>query len=82
MTHRETDTPLAQDRFVDLRPAALNPAEKTSVVQLALKVLAERHRRGRHLSNPTTTKEYLRLKLVDYQNEVFGATRPPVPFAQ
>ena len=39
---------------------------------LATKVLAFKFRGGRVLSNPQETRTYLRLKLADYRNEVFG----------
>jgi DNA repair protein RadC len=47
--------------------------EKQSVVTLAMKVLAIKHRAGRPLSNPEATRNYLRLRLADYRNEVFGS---------
>ena len=55
-----------------LKPSDLNDAEKQSAVTLAMKVLAIKHRAGRPLSNPEATRNYLRLRLADYQNEVFG----------
>lgn len=61
------------DRFAGLRPSDLNEAEKQSAVTLAMKVLAIKHRAGRPLSHPAATRNYLRLRLADYQNEVFGA---------
>lgn len=60
------------DRFVDLKPSELNEQEKRSIVTLATKVLAFRFRAGRVLSNPDETRTYLRMKLADYRNEVFG----------
>ena len=61
------------DRFTGLTPSDLNDVEKQSAVTLAMKVLAIKHRAGRLLSNPEETRNYLRLRLADYQNEVFGA---------
>ena len=61
------------DRFAGLTPSDLNEAEKQSAVTLAMKVLAIKHRAGRTLSNPQVTRNYLRLRLADYQNEVFGS---------
>ena len=61
------------DRFTGLTPSDLNEAEKQSAVTLAMKVLAIKHRAGRSLSNPEETRNYLRLRLADYQNEVFGS---------
>jgi len=63
---------LVEDRLADLKPADLNDVEKQSVVTLAMKVLAIKHRAGRSLSNPDATRNYLRLRLADYRNEVFG----------
>ena len=72
---KKTDLSLettVEDRFSGLKPSDLNDAEKQSAVTLAMKVLAIKHRAGRPLSNPEATGNYLRLRLADYQNEVFG----------
>jgi DNA repair protein RadC len=61
------------DRFTGLKASDLNEAEKQSVMTLAMKVLAIKHRAGRPLSNPEETRNYLRLRLADYRNEVFGS---------
>ena len=61
-----------EDRFAGLKPSELNDDEKQSVVMLAMKVLAIRHRAGRTLSSPAETRNFLRLRLADYRNEVFG----------
>ena len=61
-----------EDRFTGLKPSELNDAEKQSVVMLAMKVLAIKHRAGRALSNPAETRDFLRLRLAEYRNEVFG----------
>ena len=73
---KETDLSVettVEDRFSGLKPSDLNDAEKQSAVTLAMKVLATKHRAGRPLSDPEATRNYLRLRLADYQNEVFGA---------
>ena len=62
-----------EDRLAGLKPSDLNDVEKQSVVALAMKVLAIKHRAGRPLSNPEATRNYLRLRLADYRNEVFGS---------
>ena len=70
-----TDSSVAtvvEDRLTDLKPSDLSDAEKQSVVTLAMKVLAIKHRAGRPLSNPEATRHYLRLRLAEYRNEVFG----------
>jgi DNA repair protein RadC len=41
-------------------------------IDRALAILAARHRRGETLTSPESVKEYLRLKLADHANEVFG----------
>jgi len=64
---------LVEDRLSDLKPADLNDVEKQSVITLAMKVLAIKHRAGRSLSKPDETRDYLRLRLADYRNEVFGS---------
>ena len=63
---------LVEDRLSDLKPADLNDVEKQSLITLAMKVLAIKHRAGRSLSKPEETRDYLRLRLADYRNEVFG----------
>ena len=64
---------LVEDRLAGLKPADLNDVEKQSIITLAMKVLAIKHRAGRPLSKPDETRNYLRLRLADYQNEVFGS---------
>lgn len=63
---------LVEDRLSGLKPADLNDAEKQSVITLAMKVLSIKHRAGRVLSKPDETRDFLRLRLADYRNEVFG----------
>lgn len=63
---------LEEDRLSGLRPADLNDVEKQSVITLAMKVLSIKHRAGRVLSKPDETRDFLRLRLADYRNEVFG----------
>lgn len=63
---------LVEDRLFDLKPADLNDVEKQSVITLAMKVLSIKHRAGRVLSKPDETRDFLRLRLADYRNEVFG----------
>jgi DNA repair protein RadC len=63
---------LVEDRLAGLKPSNLNDVEKQSVITLAMKVLAIKYRAGRRLSKPEETRNYLRLRLADYRNEVFG----------
>jgi DNA repair protein RadC len=60
------------DRLAGLKPADLNEVEKQSVIALAMKVLAIKHRAGRTLTRPDETRSFLRLRLADCRNEVFG----------
>jgi DNA repair protein RadC len=60
------------DRFADLAPHDITPAETDSLIRLALAALAERHRPGLALGNPEDTRACLRLALGDRRNEVFG----------
>ncbi len=61
-----------EDRFTGLKPSALNDVEKQTLVILATKLLAIKHRAGRLLNSPEETRNFLRLRLADYRNEVFG----------
>ena len=62
-----------EDRFAGLRPSQLNADERQSVMELAMKVLAIKHRAGRTMSSPEATRNYLRLRLAEYRHEVFGS---------
>jgi DNA repair protein RadC len=61
------------DRFSGLEPMDLNDTEKQSVAILAMKVLSSKHRAGQSLKNPKETGNFLRLRMAEYRNEVFGA---------
>ena len=61
-----------QNRFAGLGPDDLNEGEPDSLLDLALKVLAPRHRRGEPLTSPETSRAYLRLKIGARRFEVFG----------
>ena len=65
-------SPARENRFAELSPACLSKSEKSSVVALALKVLAARYRPGRAFSAPEDIQRFLRLKLSGRRNEVFG----------
>ena len=64
--------PFMTDRFGGLSPSGLNDQEKQSIVTLATKVLASKFRAGRILSSPEETRTFLRLRLAERRNEVFG----------
>ena len=52
---KATELPVNEDRFLSLKPSALNKVEKESVVKLALAVLTQRHRApGEHSAHPAT----------------------------
>ena len=61
-----------KDRFNGFLLSELNDAEKQSLKALALTLLAEQHRPGKALTSPEETCSYLRLRLAEYKNEVFG----------
>ena len=65
-------TKTTKNRFDGFLPSELNDAEKQSLKALALTLLAEQHQPGKTLSSPDETCSYLRLRLADYKNEVFG----------
>jgi DNA repair protein RadC len=61
-----------ENRFSGLRPDDLNPGEIDSLLDLALEVLAQRHRRGESLTSPEASRAYLRLKMGERKFEVFA----------
>ncbi len=65
-------TKTMKDRFDDFLLSELNDAEKQSLKALALTLLAEQHQPGKTLTSPEETRSYLRLRLAEYKNEVFG----------
>lgn len=62
----------AENRFAGLGADDLNKEETRSLLDLALEVLAHRHRRGEPLTSPEATRAYLRLKIAERKYEVFG----------
>jgi DNA repair protein RadC len=60
------------DRFAGIRSSSLSDEEKTSLLGLALKVMAARHHRGHSLRSPEDTQTYLRLRMGELQAECFG----------
>lgn len=51
----------------------LQEHEQTSIIELALAILTNRHRPGQALTSPTETARYLMLRFAEYKNEVFSA---------
>ena len=73
MTTTESSVPkMTEDRFGGLSPSQLNAVEQQSLMALAFDMLAEQHRPGEALTSPADTQRYLRLRLAEYKNEVFG----------
>ena len=60
------------NRFARLSISSLNEEERRSLMDLALKILASRHYRGRAIKSPADTQAYLQLRLADAKNEQFG----------
>jgi DNA repair protein RadC len=52
-------------------PTQFDETEQSTIIALALDILAARHMPGSLLSSPEDTTAYLRLKFADYKNEVF-----------
>jgi DNA repair protein RadC len=61
-----------ENRFSHLGPDDLHEGEIRSLLDLALRVLAHRHRRGESLTSPEISRAYLRLKIAERKYEVFG----------
>jgi DNA repair protein RadC len=61
-----------EKRFSGLGPDDLNEGETDSLLDLALEVLAQRHRRGEPLTSPEASRAYLRLKIGERKFEVFA----------
>ena len=61
-----------ENRFSGLGPDDLNEGETDSLLDLALEVLAQRHRRGEPLTSPEASRAYLRLKIGERKFEVFA----------
>jgi DNA repair protein RadC len=60
------------NRFSGLGPDDLNDGEIDSLLELALTVLAHRHRKGEPLTSPESSRAYLRLKIAERKYEVFA----------
>lgn len=60
-------------RFDNILIEDLSEEEQEQIVALALSILEERNRPGRRLLNPADSARYVRLRLAELPNEVFGA---------
>jgi len=70
-----TESPVlktTKDRFDGFSLSELNDVEKRSLMAMALTMLAEQHRPGNALGSPEETRRYLRIRLAEHKNEVFG----------
>lgn len=72
MNQQDIPAVSASNRFEALTSASLNREEKADVIRLALSVLASRHRAGSTLGSPNDIRDFLRLRLGERRNEVFG----------
>ena len=63
---------MTKDRFDGFSLSELNDVEKRSLMAMALAMLTEQHRPGNALGSPEETRRYLRIRLAEYKNEVFG----------
>ena len=65
--------PFSANDLTDLSIDGLSPAEQTHVIELALEILGRRHTAGQVLGSPADLRAYLRIRLGERYNEVFGA---------
>ena len=72
MTTTELSVATTKDRFDGFSLSELNDVEKRSLMAMALTMLTEQHRPGNALGSPEETRRYLRIRLAEYKNEVFG----------
>jgi len=61
-----------KDRFDGFSLSELNDVEKRSLMAMALAMLTEQHRPGNALGSPEETRRYLRIRLAEHKNEIFG----------
>lgn len=54
------------------REPGLHHSDEQKIIDQAFEILTRRHQRGEVLSSPENTKAFLRLRLCDRYNEVFG----------
>ena len=70
--NNDVDATRQENRFAGLRISSLNEEERRTLMDLAIKILATRHHRGRPFRSPADTQAYLQLRLADAKNEHFG----------
>jgi DNA repair protein RadC len=57
---------------MSIKISEMTDEEKQDIVVLALKILKNKCRKGNPFIEPERVKNYLRLKMTEYKNEVFG----------
>ena len=76
MNPRQFELPLAEasDHTTGLPSIASadERAKEQGIIDHALAILTRRHSRGEALTSPESVKDFLRVKLADHRNEVFG----------
>jgi DNA repair protein RadC len=76
MNPKQYEFPLSESLTAEADRSAVREQEQKareqSTIDRALEILAKRHRRGATLTDPATVKDFLRVKLGEQQNEVFG----------
>lgn len=61
------------NRFNSIYGSTLTDSEKSTLIALSLDLLREKYRPGFVMKNPADVSDFLRLKLADVKNEIFGA---------
>lgn len=67
-----TITPTERNRFKHIKEHYLNQIEQDWVINVALSILAARHKPGVSLTSPEETMSYLRLHLAQEVREIFA----------
>lgn len=63
----------AGNRFDAIHHSALGDHEKATLINLCLDVLEDRYQPGKVINNPRKIADFLRLKMANEKNEIFGA---------
>ena len=72
MTYEQYEFPLALPDASPRDPPESGAGVEDAIIGHAFAILASRHKRGEILDKPEVTKHFLRLRLADERNEVFG----------
>ena len=64
----------SENRFAGLKPDDLTEAEAESLTDLALRILAARHRKGQAIESPAQSQAYLRLGWRSVRTRCSGAS--------